>query len=126
VERYVQIERDKLFDPIMEGIKSDGKEGTMEQLADALSLTRRIASHNSGEREFGPHDPVCFGSQFSEGVRFFMCLSTMHFLTNMPRAKNYGWQMQGHFNGSFNFCDKEYAMFGFDLTSLGSHFNPVC
>jgi hypothetical protein len=47
VERYVQIERDKLFDPIMEGIKLDGKEGTMEQLADALSLTRRSASHNT-------------------------------------------------------------------------------
>jgi hypothetical protein len=30
VERYVWIECDKLFDPIMEGIKLDGKEGTME------------------------------------------------------------------------------------------------
>ncbi len=87
VERYVLIEHDKLFDPIMEGIKLDGKEGTMEQLADALCLTRRIPLHNSGERELGPHDPVCLGSQFSEGVRF-MCLSTIHFLTNMPRAKN--------------------------------------
>ncbi len=55
------IERDKLFDPIMEGIKLDGKEGTMEQLADALSLTRRIALHNSGESELGPHDQVCLG-----------------------------------------------------------------
>jgi hypothetical protein len=71
----------------MEGIKLDGKEGTIEQLADALSLTRRIALHNNGERELGPHDQVCLGPQFSEGVRF-MCLSTMHFLTNMQRAKN--------------------------------------
>jgi hypothetical protein len=101
VERYVRIERDKVFDPIMEGIKLDGKEGTMDQLADALSLTLRIAFHNSGEHELGPHDLVCLGSQFSEGVRF-MCLSTMHFLTNMQHAKNRGWQMQGDFDDSFD------------------------
>jgi hypothetical protein len=116
---------DKVFDPIMEGIKLDGKEGTVEQLADALSLTRCIGLHNSGERELGPHDPVCLGLQFSEGVRF-MCLSTMHFLTNLPRAKNCGWQMQGHFDGSFDFCDEKFAMLGFGLTSPGTHFNPVC
>ncbi len=54
VEKYVRIERDERFEPIMEGIKSVGKVGTMEQLADALSLTRSIAFndalHNSGER----------------------------------------------------------------------------
>ncbi len=63
VERDVRIERDKLFDPIMEGIKLNGKEGTMEhwQLADALNLKRHIALHNSGECELGQHDPVCLG-----------------------------------------------------------------
>jgi hypothetical protein len=56
VERFVQIKRDKLFNPIIEGITMDGKQDTMEQLANALSLTQRIALHNSEERKLGLHD----------------------------------------------------------------------
>jgi hypothetical protein len=44
----------------------------------------------------------------------------------MARAKNCGWQLQGHFDGSFNFCEKSIAMLGFGMGSLGAHFNPVC
>jgi hypothetical protein len=40
-----------------------------------------------------------------------MLLTTMHFLNNLPRAKNCGWHMQGHFNGSFDFCEHCYAWF---------------
>jgi hypothetical protein len=55
-----------------------------------------------------------------------MCLTTLHFLMNMARAKNCGWQLQGHFDGSFKFCEKSIAMLGFGMGSLGAHFNPVC
>ncbi len=55
-----------------------------------------------------------------------MCLTTLHFLINMARAKNCCWQMQGHFDGSFNFCEKSIALLGFGMGSLGAHFNPVC
>jgi hypothetical protein len=57
-----------------------------------------------------------------------MCLTTVHFLSNMDRSKNCGWQLRGHF-GSFNFCEKSIAMLGFGtfgMGSLGAHFNPVC
>jgi hypothetical protein len=34
--------------------------------------------------------------------------------------------MQGHFHGSFNFCEKHFAMLGFGMGSLCAHFNPGC
>jgi hypothetical protein len=125
VERLVRQERAKLYQPIVHGIDLDGKQGSMKRLAEEMCIVKLIRLHNSGERELDPHEPVCCGSQFSLGVSF-MCLTTLHFLMNMARAKNCGWQMQGHFDGSFNFCEKSIAMLGFGMGSLGAHFNPVC
>jgi hypothetical protein len=93
----------------------------MQRLADEMSIVKLIHLHNSGERELDPHEPVCCGSSVS-----FICLTTLHFLINMASAKNCGWQLQGHFDGSFNFCQKIFAMLGFGMGSLGAHFNPVC
>jgi hypothetical protein len=50
VERLVQQERVKLFRPMVHGIDLDGKQGSMERLADELSIVRLIQLHNSGER----------------------------------------------------------------------------
>jgi hypothetical protein len=55
-----------------------------------------------------------------------MCLATLHFLINISRAKNCCWQLQGHFDGSFNFCEESIGMLGFGMGSLFAHFNPVC
>ena len=70
------------------------------------------------------HEVVCVGHQFSNGVRF-MTLTTTHLLLNMARAKNCGWQAQGHFDAAFNWCGKEIALIGFGMNSMGAHFNPV-
>jgi hypothetical protein len=39
---------------------------------------------------------------------------------------NYGWQLQGHLDGSFKFCDKDFAMPGFRINSLGARYDSVC
>ena len=70
------------------------------------------------------HQPVCCGYQFTDGVRF-MTISTVHLLLNMARVKNYKWQIQGQFDGSFNFCKKDFCIIGFGVNSLGAHFNPI-
>ncbi len=41
------------------------------------------------------------GHQFKDGVTF-MCLTMPHFLSNLARAENCGFQKQGHFDGAFN------------------------
>ena len=55
VERLVRQERAKLFRPLLRGIDLDGKQGSMERLADELSIVRLIELHNSGERVLDPH-----------------------------------------------------------------------
>ncbi len=67
---------------------------------------------------------MCVGHQFRDGV-LFMSLTTQHLLLNMARAKNCGWQAQGHFDAAFNWCWKEIALIGFGMNRMGAHFNPV-
>jgi hypothetical protein len=64
VERLVRKERVNLFKPLLRGIELDGKQGSMERLADEMSIVRLIELHSSRERELDPHEPVCCGSQF--------------------------------------------------------------
>ena len=52
-------------------------------------------------------------------------MTTPHFLINIAREKNCGWQAQGHFDAAFNWCGKEIALIGFGMNSMGAHFNPV-
>ncbi len=33
--------------------------------------------------------------------------------------------MQGNWDGSFNFCDTDFAIIGFGMNSMGARFNPV-
>ncbi len=97
----------------------------MQRLAEEMCIVKLIHLHNRGERDLDLHEHVCCGSQFSLGVSF-MCHTTLHFLMNMARAKSCCWQLQGHFDGSFIFCEKSIAMLGFGMGSLDAHFNPVC
>jgi hypothetical protein len=43
----------------------------------------------------------------------------------MARAVNSTCQIQGHLDGAFNWCKKDFALLGFGLNSMGAHFNPV-
>ncbi len=92
VDRLVRQERVKLYQPLVHGIDLDGRQGSMQRLADEMSIVKLIHLHNSGERELDPHEPVCCGSQFLLVVSF-MCLTTLHFLINMTCAKNCCWQL---------------------------------
>jgi hypothetical protein len=87
VDRLVWKEFVKLYQPLVHCIDLDGRQGSMQRLADEMGIVKLIHLHNSGERELDSHEPVCCGSQFSLGVPF-MCLTTLHFLINMARAKN--------------------------------------
>jgi hypothetical protein len=43
----------------------------------------------------------------------------------MASADNCGFQMQGYFDGVFNWCDKDFALIGFGMNSMGAHYNSV-
>jgi hypothetical protein len=124
VETLVRKERAKLFSPVMGAIELDRTDGAMNELAEELSLEKRIRQHNNGERELDIHEPVCCGHQFEDGVRM-MCLTTMHLAGNAARAVLCGWQVQGHWDTSFGLCDTDFALIGFGMNSMGARFNPV-
>ncbi len=83
----------------------------MNVLAESISLVKLLARHNelADSYHMDEHEVVCVGHQFSKGVRF-MSPTTQHFLLNMARAKNCGWQAQGRFVAAFNCCGKEIAL----------------
>jgi hypothetical protein len=89
VDRLVRQERVKLYQALVHGTDLDGRQVSMQRLADEMSIVKLIHLHNSRERELDQHEPVCCGSQFSLPVGVsFMCLTTLHFLINMARTKN--------------------------------------
>ena len=98
----------------------------MNQLAESLSLIKLLEKHNDPLDPFhmDEHQPVCVGHQFKDGITF-MCVSSSHFLNNLARAVNSTCQIQGHFDGAFNWCNKDFALLGFGVNSMGAHFNPV-
>jgi hypothetical protein len=108
------------------GIDLDGSEGAMNQLAESLSLVKLLEKHNDPTDPFhmDEHQPVCVGHQFKDGITF-MCVSSCHLLNNLARAVNSTCQTQGHMDGAFNWCKKDFALLGFGMNSMGAHFNPV-
>lgn len=125
VSRLVRKERKEIMHERIPEVDDD-TEGSMNRLAESMSLATLIARHNDPKDPFhlDEHEPVCVGHQFADGVTF-MTLTTPHLLSNMARAVNCGWQKQGHFDGAFNWCRKDFAMIGFGMNSMGAHFNPV-
>lgn len=126
VARLTRRERATVMEETFPGIKLDGSEGSMNELAESLSLEKLIARHNDPNDSFhmDEHQVVCVGHQFEHGVRF-AAFSTPHMLNNMARVKNSKWQAQGHTDAAFNWCGKEIALIGFGVNSMGAHFNPV-
>jgi len=126
VARLVNKTRRDVMSSRVGGIDLDGSEGAMNQLAESLSLVKFLERHNDPNDPFhmSEHQPVCVGHQFKDGISF-MTITTCHFLGNMSRAVNSASQTQGHFDGAFNWCKKNFGLIGFGMNSLGAHFNPV-
>ena len=126
VDRLVRRTRTKVMADRVGGIALNGSEGKLNEFAESLSLVKFLERHNDPADPFhmDEHQPVCVGHQFKDGVTF-MCLTTPHLLNNFARAENCGSQKQGHFDGAFNWCAKDFGMIGFGMNSMGAHFNPV-
>jgi hypothetical protein len=126
VSRLVRQERKELMAERVPGLKIDGSEGTMTKLAMSLSLKTAIERHNNKDDEYhmDAHQVVCCGYQFKDGVRLLV-LSTPSLIANMARAIECGWQIQGHWDGAFNWCNKDFGLLAFGVNRLGAHFNPV-
>ena len=126
VNRLVTKTRVNLMRDRIDGAEIDGSEGSMNQLADSLSLLRFIEWHNDPSVNFhlDEHQVVSCGHQFKDGVRF-LNLTTPHLLMNLARAENCGWQKQLHMDGAFNWCRNDFGIIGIGMNSMGSHFNPV-
>jgi hypothetical protein len=126
VKRLVRKTRKDVMAQRIPGVGVDGTEGSMNRLAESLSLAKFIERHNDPDDPFhlDEHQPVCVGHQFDKGVTF-MCLTTPSLLNNLARAENCGWQKVGHIDGAFNWCKKDFGMIGFGMNSMGAHFNPV-
>jgi hypothetical protein len=126
LDRLVRKERKTLMAERIPGQMLDDTEGSMTKLAKSLSLKTLIKRHNDPADSYhmDAHQVVCLGFQFKDGVRF-MVLSTPHFIVNMARSIQCGWQIQGHWDGAFNWCNKDFGLLAFGLNSMGARYNPV-
>ena len=126
VARMVRKERKELMAARLPGHKIDGSEGAMTKLAKAISLKTAIERHNDPDDDYhmDAHQVVCCGYQFKDGVRL-MVLSTPSLIANMARAIECGWQVVGHWDGAFNWCNKDFGLLAFGLNRMGAHYNPV-
>ncbi len=108
------------------GIVIDDTEDSMTRLADSICLLKLIARHNDPTDDFhmDGHQVVQVGHQFKDGVTF-MTVTTPNLLNNLARADNCNFETQGHFDGAFNWCNKDFALIAFEMNSMGAHFNPV-
>ncbi len=121
-----QERRIVLSGDLLDGITIDWSYGSMTQIAEALSLPRLIQRHNDPNDVFhlNAHQPVYSGYQFEDGVAY-MTISTVHLLINLALAKNTKQEIQGHFDGSFGYCVKDFCFIGFGVNQLHAHFNPI-
>ncbi len=82
----------------------------MNCLANSIFLVKLLEPERHNDLadlyQMNEYEVVCVGHQFRKGVRF-MTLTTPHLLLNMARAKNCGWQVQGHFDAAVHWCGKE-------------------
>jgi hypothetical protein len=126
VVRFVRNEREKIMAARIPGIVLDGTEGSMNRLADSICLIKLIARHNDPADDFhmDEHQAVQVSHQFKDGVTF-MVLSTLHLLNNMACWDHCKFATQGHFDGTFNWCNRDFALIAFGMISMGAHYNPV-
>ncbi len=70
------------------------------------------------------HQVVQVCRQFEDGVAF-MVLFTQRLLNNMARGENCNFETQGHFDGAFNWCNKDFALIAYGMNSMDAHYTPV-
>jgi hypothetical protein len=102
------------------GIDLDNTEGAMNRLADFICLIKLLARHNDPADDFhmDEHQAVQVGHQFKDGVTF-MTLTTPHLLNNLASAENCKFQIQGHIDGAFNWCSRDFVLLSFCVNSKG-------
>jgi hypothetical protein len=116
VARLVPNERKELMAKRVPGIDIYDTAGSMKRLADSICLIKLIARHNDPADDFhmDEHQVVQVGHQFKDGVTF-MTVTTPHLLNNMARGDNCNFETQGHFDGAFNWCNKDFALTAFGM-----------
>jgi hypothetical protein len=126
VARLVRGERKEIMAERVPGIDLDNTKGAMNRLADSICLIKLLARHNDPSDDFhmDEHQVVQVGHQFKAGVTF-MTLTTQHLLNNLARADNCKFQIQGHIDGAFDWCSRDFALLGFGVNSMGANYNPV-
>jgi hypothetical protein len=84
----------------IQNIDLDGTEGGMKRLADSICLIMLIARHNDPADDFhmDEHQDVQVGHHFKDGV----LLNTTAF------GDNCNFETQGHFEGDFYWCNKDF------------------
>ncbi len=120
VDHLVWKERKQLMAEKVPGIGIHGTEGCMNSLiAESICLVKLLANHNDAADDFhmDEHQVVQFGYQFKHGVTF-MTLTTQHLLNNTARSDNCDFGTQGHFDGAFNWCSKDFC---FDFLQNEQH-----
>ncbi len=110
VARLVRTERKDIMAERVPGIDLDNSEGAMNRLAESICLVKLLARHNDPADEFhmNEHQVVQVGYQFKHGVTF-MTVTTPHLLNNLARADNCKFEVQGHFDGAFGWCSRNFA-----------------
>jgi hypothetical protein len=126
VARLVRSELREIMAERVFGIDLDNTEGSMNRLADSICLIKLIARNNDSADDFhmDEHQVVQVGHQFKDGVTF-MTVTTPHLPNNRVRANSCKFQTQGHFDGAFNWCNRDLALLAFGMNSTGAHYNPV-
>ena len=126
VAHLVRSERKEIMAERIPAIDLDNTEGAMNRLADSICLVKLLARHNDPADEFhmDEHQVVQVGHQFKDGVTY-MTVTTQHLLNNLARADNCKFEAQGHIDGAFGWCNRDFALLGFGVNSMGDHYNPV-
>jgi hypothetical protein len=97
----------------------------MNRLADSISLVKLLARHNESADEFHMNEQVVqVGYQFKDGVTF-LTVTTQHLLNSLAREDNCKFEVQGHIDGAFGWCSRDFALLGFGVNSMGAHYKPV-
>jgi hypothetical protein len=109
----------------VDGVELDGSFGSMLTLAMDMSLSQFIQKQNDPADPYrlNEHEAVTCGYQFSTGVTF-LNITTPHLLLNLARAENSRWQKQGHFDGTFNLCSKDFGLIGFGMKFILKPMKP--
>ena len=125
-QRVVSMQRRAIALQHTQGIRLDTTNGKMTQLAEKLDFAALIARHNDLKDEYhlNPHEVVCIGSQWNDGVTF-CALTTPDMIKNVGRAIQSGWSLHFQGDGSFDYCSSKLGVIVMGVNSLRGIFRPV-